>query len=364
MKINKKYAWLALAAVILTSCENESISFPDFEYQTVYFANPYPVRTLELGEDLFVDTSLDNEHKVEIKATIGGVYANKKNVLIDFVVDESLCDNLYFEGTDTRVLPLPASYYKLASNVLTIKSGNPMGGVVVEFTDAFFQDPKSLSRNYVIPLVMTNVLGADSILRGEAVVDSPDRCNSSNWSIAPRDYVLYAMKYVNPWHGNYLRRGVDSYTKDGVAGTNVRHQEYVERDPVIKLSTTSYSGVELPVVYTNKGGINLPVTTIVNFDGDNCTISPKATSIQVNSEVRVYNITASGSGKFVKRGEKNSIGGKDRDAIYLDYEVAFDVETRPAGGAAVYETQRYSTKDTLVVRDRAVAPEYFAVERK
>jgi len=361
MKINKRFVWLGIAATaVLTSCENSSVSFPDFEYQTVYFANQYPVRTLQLGEDLFIDNSLDNEHKVEIQARMGGAFSNKRNVLIDFIVDNALCDNLYFEGTNDRVFPLPSSYYRLASNQIEIKKGSLSGGVEVEFTEAFFQDPLSLTRNYVIPLRMTDALGVDSILQGTAVVDNPDRLTAGNWSVAPRDYVLYAMKYVNPWHGFYLRRGIDAYTKDGVSGTAVRHREYVEEDQVIKLSTTAFKRVELPVVYTSTGGVNLPVSTILSFDDDgNCTISPKATSLQASSNVSVTNITAQGSGKFVKRGEKNSMGGKDRDAIYLDYEVAFDVVTTSG-----VETQRYLTKDTLVLRDRGVAPEYFAVERK
>jgi Domain of unknown function (DUF1735). len=361
MKINKRFVWLGIAATaVLTSCENSSVSFPDFEYQTAYFANPYVDRTLQLGEDRFVDLSLDNQHKVEIQARMGGAFSNKRNILIDILVDNALCDDLYFEGTNDRVVPLPSSHYRIASNQIEIKKGSFTGGLEVEFTEAFFQDPLSLTGNYAIPLRMTNAVGVDSILQGTAVVDNPDRLVAGHWSVAPRDYVFYAMKYVNPWHGFYLRRGIDTHTKDGVNGTTVRHRQYVEEDQVIKLSTTAFKDVELPVVYASSDGINLPVSTILTFDNDeNCTISPKATAIQVNSNVRVSNITAQGSGKFVKRGEKDSMGGKDRDAIYLDYEVSFNVET-----ASGIETQRYLTKDTLVLRDRGVAPGYFAVEKR
>ena len=34
-------------------------------------------------------------------------------------------------------------------------------------------------------------------------------------------------------------------------------------------------------------------------------------------------VTATGTGKFVQDGEKNSWGNKDRDAIYLKYTVDF-----------------------------------------
>ena len=51
-------------------------------------------------------------------------------------------------------------------------------------------------------------------------------------------------------------------------------------------------------------------------------------------------------------GEKQSIGGLDRNALYLDYQVKFKELNRT-----------YITTDTLVVRDRGVKPEYFSVKR-
>ncbi len=56
----------------------------------------YGLRTIELGESEFVDNTLDNQHKMVIKAAWGGGYTNRNNVVINFKVDESLCDNLYF----------------------------------------------------------------------------------------------------------------------------------------------------------------------------------------------------------------------------------------------------------------------------
>lgn len=54
---------IAVTGMILTSCENNDISFPDYEGgSTVYFAYQSPVRTLVMGEDEY-DTTLDNQHK-------------------------------------------------------------------------------------------------------------------------------------------------------------------------------------------------------------------------------------------------------------------------------------------------------------
>ena len=113
---------IAMASMLLglAACDNQNNEFDDFDYQTVYFANQYATRTVELGEDEFVDNSMDNEHKIKIKAIWGGGYDNRRNVIIDYKVDESLCENLYFKGTNTPVLPMPSSHYKLASKQINI----------------------------------------------------------------------------------------------------------------------------------------------------------------------------------------------------------------------------------------------------
>ncbi|MDP4240199.1 MAG: DUF5627 domain-containing protein [Bacteroidota bacterium] len=347
MKTNKILLGISMLIGLLASCKNEDISFPDFNYQTVYFANPYPARTVELGDDLFVDNSIDNQHKVLIKATMGGAYSNTKNIVIDFKVDETLCNGIYFNSGETsgsQVLPMPSNYYQLASNQITIPSGSIMGGVEVQLTDAFFADPQSLVNTYVIPLVMTKVQGTDSILQGKSVVDNPNRCVDANWSVKPQDFVFYAVKYVNPWHGNYLRRGTDQITQaDGTVSTSVRHPQYVENDDVVKISTLSLTSVTVPLTIKVSGN-NVAFNLVLTFANDGtCTVSSNSANFDI-----------SGTGKFVSKGEKNSIGGYDRDGLYLDYSVAFKN----------YSNLKYATKDTFVVRDRAVAPEYYTVLKK
>ena len=153
----------------MTSCENQDNEFPDYEGGTsVYFASQYPVRTLVMGEDEY-DTTLDNAHKCKINATMGGVYANKKNITIDIEVDNTLCDNLYYSWTSASdnvpVKAMPSNYYTLSDNKITLNNVL-MNGVEVSFTDAFFADPEALTSTYVIPLVMTGVTNADRILNG------------------------------------------------------------------------------------------------------------------------------------------------------------------------------------------------------
>lgn len=332
---------LILVVSVLYSCQNEDWSFPDNPFSTVYFSYQYPVRTLTMGEDIF-DTSLDNEHKCAIYATWGGGYSNKNDVVVDFIVDPTLCDNLYYKESDgsttEKVEVMPSNYYTLASNQIIIPKGAVSGGVEVHLEDAFFNDPKALKRNYVIPLLMTNVIKADSILSGKTSKTDANRHTTGDWEILPKDYILYAVKYINTWDGYYLRRGTDLVTSNSNTQTVVRREEYVEYDQVVKLNTASLTSIEWPLVLKDQNNLDVNVTLILSFDNNgNCTISSGTT-----------NITASGTGKFVKKGELKSWGNKDRDALYLDYNLDLG-------------TQQYATKDTLVARNRGVAKEVYNV---
>lgn len=317
---NKLYILLVLI-LALGSCKNEEWSFPDYENQSVYFAYQGPIRTITLGEDIF-DTSLDNQHKLQIMGTVGGVYSNKENITIGISVDNTLTQGLTFPAPlSGSVKPMPANYYTLASNKIVIPKGSLIGGVDVQLTDAFFADPLSVNTTYVIPLTMTSADQNKTIL--------PDK-----------KYTLYAVKYINTWEGNYLRRGKDVVVgKAGNASlsqTIVRHTQYVEKDEVNKLNTRSLTQTAFPVVFKVTGGSSINRTLLLTFDNNgNCTISADDASF-----------TATGTGKFVKRGEKNSWGSQDRDALYLNYQIDLSDRT-------------ISTLDTLVMRDRGVKAETF-----
>ena len=352
MKMNKISLGLAITLVsALTGClKNNDITHPDSGYQTVYFGTQFPIRTVELGEDLFIDNTLDNQRKVLINATTGGVRENNKNIVLSFSVDTTLCSRLFFptDKGGSKILPLPSNYYQLASNQITIPKGSFLGGVELQLTDAFFQDPLASSNNYALPLVLNSAKGVDSILKGTSSVTNPNRSIDANWVVKPRDFVIYALKYVNTWHGNYLRRGIDVIT-GSLNQTLVRHKPYVENDEVNKLSTVSLSKLNFPVVFKDSSNNNVNCNLQLTFDASgNCTITSTTP-----------NTTASGSGKFVSKGEKNSWGSKDRDALYLDYKVNITyIPTTPANSPS--RNMIVAAKDTLVMRDRAVTLETFA----
>lgn len=330
---------VGVCLTFLSSCKNQDVEYDDYYYSAVYFARQTPVRTLVMGEDTY-DTSLDNEHKCQIYATISGVYNNSKKVEIGIEIDNSLCDNLFFDAEYSKpVKAMPADYYELSSDKIVLNK-EMMGAVDVQFTDKFFADPEALNNTYVIPLKMTDVVNADSILCGKTSGDNPSLTNSAAWDVAPMNYVLYCVKYINEWDGNYLRRGKDVITSAGNTVENVRHKEYVEYDEVCNIGTRNLSTAVMPVSLDGMGSYEL----ILSFnDEKECTVA---------TETDGYSIS-NGSGKFVKDGDKNSWGNKDRDVIYLDYTIQNE-----ATGASCH------TVDTLVIRDRGVAYETFTANYK
>jgi hypothetical protein len=333
--MKKLINYIIIASFLLSACQNEDWEFPDFDYQTVYFAHQFPVRTITLGEDIF-DTSLDNEWKFKIMATTGGVYDNRNEISINFEVDNSLVEGLLFEPGGDEVRAMPSNYYGMLSENLVFPSVNLVGGVEVQLSEAFFQDPDAIKNTYVIPMVITGISNADSILSGDPLVSNPSRIIADHWVTPPKDYTFYAVKYINPWHGFYLRRG-----QDVIAGTNgdqtiVRRAEFVEWDEVNELVTHSLNEVEFPLFFQGDDGVNIDASLLITFDeNDNCTISAANDGY-----------SASGTGQFVKRGEANSWGSQDRDALYLEYEIQLG-------------DMNITTTDTLVMRNRGVAMETF-----
>ena len=363
MKLKKYIFGVALGALALTcaSCYNADHEFPDFEGGTkAYFAYQNPVRTLVLGNDIY-DNSLDNEHKCRIWATMGGAYGGR-NATVDVVVDESLCNNLWFvdDGgyTSLPVTPMPQRYYTLLSSVIPY-NGDARGYVEVQFNDEFFNDPDAIKNTYVIPLRMTGVSGIDAILSGTPIVSSPVRTNAQDWAVLPMDYVLYCVKYMNPWQGKYIRRGVDMVTENGGEPTKVVRKDFTlynsdvehyskmdpsnpvnQYDEICAITTKNRTEAIFPVSFKTSGA-SISCNLILKFNGDKCTIS-------CDDE----NVTAEGEGEFFTKGTERaeykdyqwgSSNGQlvQRDILRLAYKVNF-----------MDKNIQVETKDTMVVQTR------------
>lgn len=376
MKLNNYIYGVALGALALTyaSCSNPDSDFPDYEGgTTAYFAYQYPVRTLILGNDIY-DNTLDNAHKCQIWSTMGGAY-NGRRATVDIVVDESLCDNLFFvdEGGNAAapVQPMPSAYYTLSSNSIPY-SGDLRGYVEVQFTDAFFNDPKAVENTYVIPLLMNGAQGIDHILTGTPREGlSPSRTNTEDWEVLAKDYVLYCVKYMNPWQGKYIRRGVDIITENGVAATIIRKDttlvntdvEHYKTNPVNQndeicgITTKNMTQAIFPVSFRRSGNkASVACNLILTFDGNNCTIS--------SDDV---DVTATGTGEFIENGsgkpeytdfQWTGVGEPDkRDILRLAYDVTINkgkvIGQDDKGNDILLENDiQVSTADTLVVQTR------------
>ena len=326
----KKIIIILALFTVMTACENWKQDFPDYKFTAVYFPYQYPVRTLVLGDDIYPNEN-DNNHMFLISAAFGGVYENTQDRIISLTLDPSLCNNIRFGITATDTIRLmPPSYYTLSSNSsVTIPSGKFYGSVEVQLADAFFNDPNAVKLNYVIPVRITGTADVDSVLSGRTSKTNPDRRKAGDWDILPKDFTMFAVKFVNPWHGHYLHRGV-TVTKEtatsNIVNTQTQHQKDKEKDEVWTVTSTgknqvTYTGVLRSTQLT--GALKM----YLNFDANNnCTITDAGSAFPVT-----------GTGKFVRNGD--SWGYKERNVIYLTY-------------TASNATYSLTATDTLVVRDR------------
>lgn len=343
--LNMKTRLILLFAIVinLIACENQDQEFADFGVTGCYFPFQTPARSLILGEYDLGFNENDNNHSFEIGVTMAGVYENKTDRKVYFQLAPELLTKV------GNVTILPQSYYTIeTTSPVTIPAGSIKGRIKVQLTEQFFSDSLSFAPlnavNYVIPLLLTQAENLDTILVGKPVVSNPSRVVATDWNILPKDYTLYGIKFMNKYQARYLRRGVDVMTTTAnVSVSSVYHNQYVERDELVKLTTTGKNNVELSNLVrrgseSSPGNVNIE---LVFADNGNCTIR--------SFDGDIYNV--SGSGKFVEKGD--NWGGKKRDVIYLDYSYT-----------DVANSETHAVKDTLVVRDRDVVFEQFSIVLK
>lgn len=326
------------------ACENQPWEFPDYSLQAVYFPLQLPVRTLSLGEDR-IDNSLDKEYKFDIGVCIGGMYQNNQDWTVDYKLETALTDNVYvyakpqLYSSAEKILALPEAYYTLTpASTVTIPKGIFNGLIRVQLTDAFFNDTLALSGRYVIPLKITST-SADSVLQGSAAITGADPRIVSQWNPnkSPKDWVMYGISYVNPYHGTYLHRGRDirKITATGVTfDTIIFRQKYVEKDALIKLTSTGRNNV-ITNGLGNKLGTNYSM--LVKFDNDKGTQG----SITISSSP-ASSYTVTGSGQYMDiASSKEQWTGLTWQSMYLNY--SYDDGT-----------YTHQVNDSLVFRDRGI----------
>lgn len=342
--IMKKLTYLLGLGVLLvmSACVQQTPDFPDFDYTAVYFPHQYPVRTLSLGEDR-IDNSLDRELKFNIGVGIGGLRENTQEWQVGIEVDPALAAKIVQANGDTiKVLP-PESYSLSNTSNIAIPSGSFSGLVQVQMQDSWLNDPLAWGDGglYVIPMRITSS-NADSILSGLPVVPDPDKRVQGDWDAGapPKDFTLFAIKYVNEYHGAYLHRGFE-LIKDAngePVDTIVYRAEFVVQDELWNLQTAGRFTLRTSGIGSQQTQDDDLYQMDLVFNGSNITVEAVDGSI--------YQI-AQGSGTYASNAD--SWGGEARDAIYLSY--SFTDTT---------SNLRHEVNDTLVFRDRGISFETFS----
>jgi len=243
---------------------------------------------------------------------------------------------------------LPDNYYDATFDKLTIPAGSFFGKLRVDLTDAFFEDPLTTGLKYVIPLRITDA-EADSVLSGQALptAESPDPRVGDDWNIAPKNYVLFGIKYVNPTHGVYILRG-ERYllNAEGEREDTVTYsQRFLTDNERTKLSTKSLTENYMPTVGNIKQAFRAEqYSMLLTFDEDNKTV----TVSQRESTEETDFVVANGTGQYFSKDDPGAeeFNGKTRRTIYLDYTYEDDGET-------------WNAKDSLVFIDTDVTFESF-----
>lgn len=334
----------------LFSCkkDNGNLWYPNYKYTTVYFPWQYPVRTLILGDYELADNTGDNNLQFVISADIGGLLTNNSDWTVGYRTDDSLANNLatnpnLWDGklvasSDTLKV-LPESYYTLSDHgksTILIPNGSFNGGVTVQLNQNFLNDSMAWRTHYVLPLMITSTTG-DSILSGASLVPAPDPRISANWSILPRNFTVFGIKFINPFHGNFFHRGQSVIDSSGTITQTINYdQPYLTSDEIWSLQTTGRNRVTVQGLLRSSpvspGNFRMDLTFSDSafYNNGNCTIS--------TSNGSLFPVT--GTGKFVREGDE--WGGIKRNTIYLNYKV-------------IDGTNTSSITDTLVYRDKGVS---------
>ena len=340
----KKIIIALLSLILLFACTNRDIQFDDYLYQSIYFPFQMPVRTLILGDEVVGDNSIDRERAFSIGITMGGVYENEKDRVVEIAYAPELAENIINAATGDTLKLLPESYYdasfiQQATDNITIPAGAMSGKTRVQLNDAFFQDPLCVDFHYVIPIRLLDA-GSDTILSGSpsSGVDFPDPRKPEDWNVLPKDYCLFGIRYINETHGMYLYRGQRrNMDTDEIFSYSTR---FLTDNPLALLSTRSLT--ENIMGYAAGLARDETYSMLLSFN-------PDSQSLAV-SQVDSTTVNVSGTGVYFSKDESQaeSYNGNKHRTIYLEYTFVDGEDT-------------YLVNDSLVFVDTDITFEEYTV---
>lgn len=231
----KRYFSLLLlfSSLLFSSCYEEYTK--DYEASYVYFATARPLRTLVDG----------NNMSIKVGVGIGGKREVNTSDWATFSINPSLLD-IYPE-----LHLMPDAYYTLADGErMTISNPNlAIADVKIDFSDEYYQDPKSYLNYYAIPFRITD--------------HSLDEISKDNSGIL-KDYTIVVVKAVSKYHGYYYVRGTKknlqtgeetTYYNNDLSKNSVRSFSSLDRNTVNFTCTDLDSNGSLALRLTiNEGG--------------------------------------------------------------------------------------------------------------
>lgn len=278
---------LFISVAMFSSCYSDHID--NFDFASVGFAIQRPLRTVIADRDM----------EIRVGVSIGGKREVSMNDWAKFEIDPSL-----LEGTKLELLP--ADYYTLSdpTTFRVAKPNLPVADVAIRFTQAFYDDPKSVGTNYALPFRIKEH-SLDSVYEG-------------------KETSIVAIKYISTFHGTYYVKG-NLYELDN-AGQVVNTTTYDDKD-LIKNMTRDIKTLSTNVL-ERPGLANFPASTTEKIK---LTIMPDDTDTY-----KVLIETANG-GIAISNGEGAYYVKKDRPEIVVKY--AFT-----KGG------KNYRAEETLILR--------------
>ncbi len=284
--MKKLYIILTLVTGFLVACQENK--FEDYDYTAAYFPNQYPIRTFDVSEN-----TNSNDYKFLIPAVMGGIYKNNKDRVLQIEIAPELCSGASFQSTNNPICLMPSTYYSLSSSEnLIIPAGEFYGNIEVQLKNAFFDDPMAGKLCYVIPIRIKSSMDLDSVLSGKSSLASPDPRVASQWSVAPKNFTMFAVKYMSQYQGNYYHRG-KSTVKDQtgkVVENNIYRTSNVTNNDIWSLTTSGKTQVSVSSNISSKiftGSLLLDLS--FNNNGSGTVVQTKDSPI-----------TASGTCTFLK----------------------------------------------------------------
>lgn len=272
--------------ILFSSCYKDFVE--DFDNTSVGFAVPNPLRTV----------IADRNMEIRVGVAIGGKRKVDTEDWAKFVLDPTL-----LVGTGLELLP-PA-YYTLSDQTTfrLQKSNLPVADVGIAFTQAFYDDPKSISTNYALPFRIVSS-SLDKIAEG-------------------RETSIVAIKYISTYHGTYYVKGsLFELSNGNVVSTTTYSDNDLVKNITRDMVTKSNNMLEKP------GVSNFVVT---GNEKVKLTIEP-STSATHNVLVE----TASG-GIVLTGGEGSYNSGKENPEFVIKYSFT-------KGG------KNYRAEETLILR--------------